>query len=79
MLENVKEGDLVIFKDSEERRIDCIGRGYETITFGFNKPVDCQTTGGITSSFWTYKYDGKWDGDIQDRNDIVKVIHIEEG
>lgn len=79
MLEKVKVGDLAIFKNGEKRRIDCVCRNYNDVSICFDNPVSCETKNFNLSRWWAYKYNGEWLGDIDDRNDIVKVIHIEEG
>ena len=79
MLEKVTEGDLAIFKNGEERKIDYVSRDYNSISLGFDNPVSCETTGFNLARWWSYRYNGEWNGEIQDRNDIVKVIHVEEG
>ena len=79
MLEKVKVGDLAIFKNGEEHKIKYVNKTSRNVSLGFNGQVSCYIRDIETSTHWAYRYNGEWDGDIDDRNDIVKVIHIEEG
>ena len=80
MLENVTEGDLAIFKNSEEHTILFVEKCDNYVCLLFDGLVPCRTTKGSTvGKNWAYEYNGEWYGDISNRNDIVKIIHMEEG
>ena len=72
MLENIKRGDICIFKNGNEAKVIDLEPDYcgsNTIRLYFNKEV----RGGSTDeSVWNYRLSGKW---IGNGNNIVKVIH----
>lgn len=79
MLKKVKVHDIAIFKNGEEHKILFVEKNDNYVCLRFDGLVPCQTTKGSTvGEYWAYKYNGEWDGNIEDRNDIVKVIHIEK-
>ena len=72
MLENIKKGDICIFKNGNEATVIGFNPGYcgsGTIKLYFNKDVEGS---GAKSHKWNYRLSGKW---IGNGNDIVKVIH----
>ena len=79
MLENVKEGDLAIFKNGEERKIIFADKRELEVYLIFNAPISSRMKDGKGSICWAYRYNSEWDGETRDRNDIIKVIHMEEG
>ena len=72
MLENIRRGDIVVFKNGEEATIIDFKPDYcgsNTIRLYFNKKV---RGGSANESAWNYRLNGRW---IGNGNDIVKVIH----
>lgn len=73
-LSNLNEGDLVIFKNGDEREVKRVYRYRDGLfDLGFNKLVLGRTSKSTT---WVYQEDGKYDRDNLSEwaNDIVKII-----
>lgn len=78
MLENIKVGDLVVFKDGNEAIVKkVVDDGLGNFSLMFNNKVSSGLHEGASLNGWIYDASGKWkrgDEDSEDYNDIVKVV-----
>lgn len=74
MLEKLKKGDTVVFKNGEEARISNYAyRDSRQWRLWFNIEVAGWLSGEMSFS-WIYLPDGKRDTEAFDGNDIVKIV-----
>lgn len=80
MLENIKMGDLVIFKNGQEAfvtKVNHSDEGYYNLCF--SEKICCFLEDGSRSSSWYYDKTGRWSRNsnftlLEKYNDIAKVV-----
>lgn len=80
MLEHVKEGDLIVFKNGQEAFVTKVNHSEdEGYNLCFSIKISCFLKDGNRSNSWNYDKSGRWCRDsnftlLEKYNDIVKVV-----
>lgn len=74
MLENLKRGDIVVFKNGEEAAVERIKDEDNCFRIYFNKEVTGWIEDRTKNRYWDYKKEGTFVTVESNGNDIVKVI-----
>ena len=74
MLENLKKGDIVVFKNGEEAIVERIEERDSCFSIYFNKEVTGWIKERPTNRYWDYNKEGTFVTVESNGNDIVKVI-----
>lgn len=74
MLENLKKGDIVVFKNGEEAAVERIVDDGSDFRIYFNKEVTGWIGEKTKNRYWDYEKDGTFATVESNGNDIVKVI-----
>ena len=74
MLENLKKGDIVVFKNGEEAAVERIENRDSYFCIYFNKEVTGWIKGKLKNRYWDYEKEGTFVTVESNGNDIVKVI-----
>ena len=74
MLENLKRGDIVVFKNGEEATVERIEDKDSCFRIYFNKEVTGWIKERTKYHYWDYKKEGTFVTVESNGNDIVKVI-----
>ena len=74
MLENLKKGDIVVFKNGEEATVERIEDKDNNFCIYFNKEVTGWIKERPKNRYWDYEKEGTFVTVESNGNDIVKVI-----
>ena len=74
MLENLKKGDIVVFKNGEEAAVERIDDRDSYFHIYFNKEVTGWIKERTKNRYWDYEKEGTFVTVESNGNDIVKVI-----
>lgn len=74
MLENLKKGDIVVFKNGEQAAVERIENGYGNFRIYLNKEVTGWIGEKTKNRYWDYEKEGTFATVEPNGNDIVKVI-----